>query len=87
MPSSPTQRDLGTKWSPRYVRIVPALPVTATNKIDKTPLRRARWTSTADDPVYWRPERREPLRRLTESDRDEILRRFEANGRAEVLSR
>jgi fatty-acyl-CoA synthase len=81
------QRDLGTKWSPRYVRIVPSLPVTATNKIDKAPLRRARWMSTDDDAVYWRPERREPLRRLTDADRAEILRRFEANGRVEVLSR
>ncbi len=81
------QRDLGTKWSPRYVRIVDALPVTATNKIDKAPLRRARWISTGEDPVYWRPERREPLQRLGDADRDEIVRRFEANGRADVLSR
>lgn len=27
------QPDLGTKWAPRYVRICPALPVTATTKI------------------------------------------------------
>jgi len=27
------QRDLGTKWAPRYVRIVDALPVGATNSI------------------------------------------------------
>ena len=26
------QEDLGTKWAPRYVRVVPALPVTATDK-------------------------------------------------------
>lgn len=81
------QRDLGTKWSPRYLRIVRSLPVTATNKIDKAPLRRARWVETDDDPVYWRPERRDPLRRLTDADRAEILRRFESNGRIEVLSR
>jgi fatty-acyl-CoA synthase len=81
------QRDLGTKWSPRYVRVVDALPVTATNKIDKAPLRRARWIATGADAVYWRPERREPLRRMTDEDRDEIVRRFEANGRADVLNR
>ncbi len=81
------QRDLGTKWSPRYVRIVPALPVTATNKIDKAPLRTARWIGTGADPVYWRPDRREPLQPLTDDDRAEILRRFDANGRTEVLSR
>ncbi len=81
------QRDLGTKWSPRYVRIVPSLPVTATNKVDKTPLRRALWISTEGDPLYWRPERRQPLRLLTDDDRVEILRRFESNGRAGVLRR
>ncbi len=81
------QRDLGTKWSPRYVRIVEALPVTATNKIDKAPLRRARWTATGDDALYWRPERRQPLRRLDDADRVEIAARFAANGRAEVLNR
>ena len=81
------QRDLGTKWSPRYVRVVDALPVTATNKIDKAPLRRARWVATGEDPVYWRPERRQPLRRLSDEDRAEIVRRFEANGRADVLNR
>ena len=81
------QRDLGTKWAPRYVRVVAALPVTATNKIDKAPLRRDRWTSTGDDFVYWRPERREPLRPLTDDDRSEILRRFASNGRLDVLNR
>lgn len=81
------QSDLGTKWAPRYLRVVGSLPVTATNKIDKAPLRRDRWLSTGDDPVYWRPERREPLRALTDTDRSEILRRFESNGRVEVLSR
>lgn len=81
------QRDLGTKWAPRYLRVVPSLPVTATNKIDKAPLREARWISTGDDPLFWRPDRREPLQPLTDDDRAEILRRFEANGRAEVLRR
>jgi fatty-acyl-CoA synthase len=81
------QRDLGTKWSPRYVRVVPSLPTTATNKVDKAPLRRSRWAPPEDDAVYWRPERRDPLRPLTEADRAEIVRRFEANGRAEVLRR
>ena len=35
------QPDLGTKWAPRFVRIIPSLPVTATDKIDKRPLRDA----------------------------------------------
>ncbi len=80
------QRDLGTKWSPRYLRVVASLPVTATNKVDKGPLRRARWIDTGSDSVYWRPQRRDPLRALTEDGREEIRRRFESNGRVGVLS-
>ena len=55
-PSSPTQRDLGTKWSPRYVRIVAALPG------DGAPTRSTRrrcggtgGSSTGDDPSTGAP--------------------------------
>ncbi|MFA1551001.1 AMP-binding protein [Actinomadura chokoriensis] len=44
------QPDLGTKWTPRYIRIVEALPRTPTNKVIKRPLR-AESTNTAD-PLY-----------------------------------
>jgi len=38
------QRDLGTKWAPRFVRIVDALPVTGVDKVAKLPLRaESRW--------------------------------------------
>ena len=53
------QADLGTKWSPRYVRVMDALPATATNKVLKRELRTEGWDVT--DPVWWRPE---PRRRL-----------------------
>ena len=70
-PSTPTrssaflaeQPDLGTKWAPRFVRIVEAIPVTATGKVYRKPLRADRWTT--DDPVWWRPERSDAYRRLT----------------------
>ncbi len=83
------QRDLGTKWSPRYVRVTRSLPVTATNKVDKAPLRRDRWTpgEGADDTVYWRPERRDPLRPMTDADRTEVRERFAASGRLDRLER
>ena len=35
-----------TKWAPQYVRIVEDLPVTATGKIDRTPLRSERWRTS-----------------------------------------
>lgn len=81
------QRDAGTKWSPRYLRVTEALPVTATNKVDKAPLRRDRWTPTGDDQVYWRPDRRDPLRLLDDDGRAELAERFAASGRSAVLER
>jgi fatty-acyl-CoA synthase len=50
-----TQGDLGTKWAPRFVRICPELPITATSKVLVRTLRAQRWNT--DDPVWWRPGR------------------------------
>jgi len=49
------QSDLGTKWAPRFVRVCPELPVTATSKVLVRSLRAERWNCT--DPVWWRPGR------------------------------
>ncbi|HUI02036.1 MAG TPA: AMP-binding protein, partial [Acidimicrobiales bacterium] len=35
------QPDLGTKWAPLFVRVTGAVPLTASGKVDKRPLRRA----------------------------------------------
>jgi len=77
------QTDLGRKWTPRFVRICGALPVTETNKILKRTLRRERWE--CDDPVWWRPEKSGPFRRLTRSDVAEIAAEFDARGRRSAL--
>jgi len=61
-----SQSDLGTKWAPRYVRIVDHLPVTGTNKVDKKPLRSEAWNAT--DPVWWRPNPRSNDYQLLDSD-------------------
>jgi fatty-acyl-CoA synthase len=79
------QSDLGTKWAPRLVRICEALPVTETHKILKRALRRERWE--CDDPVWWRPEKSGPFRRLTPSDAAEIAADFAARGRSSALER
>jgi len=79
------QTDLGTKWAPRFVRICDALPVTRTHKILKRVLRNERWE--CDDPVWWRPEKRGPLRRLRPSDVGEIAAAFAARGRTSALGR
>ena len=72
------QPDLGTKWAPRYVRIT-TLPVGATNKVDKKPLRTERWST--DDPLFWRPERTGPYRPFTAEDRAALEARFAEHGR------
>ncbi len=49
------QPDLGTKWTPRFVRVCPEVPVTATSKVLVRALRAERWNCA--DPVWWRPGR------------------------------
>ncbi len=62
------QSDLGTKWPPRFVRVMDDLPLTATGKITKADLRRSAWE--CDDPVFWAPDRGSwRYRPLTADDR------------------
>jgi fatty-acyl-CoA synthase len=51
------QPDMGTKWSPRYVRIG-SLPMTESNKILKRQLQHEQWHTT--DPVWHRETRDGP---------------------------
>jgi fatty-acyl-CoA synthase len=60
------QPDLGTKWSPQFVRFVSELPKLASMKIDKQTLRRQAWTP---DDVWWRPQRSRALTPLEPADR------------------
>jgi fatty-acyl-CoA synthase len=78
------QLDLGTKWAPRYVRIVDALPLTGTNKLNKQPLKTARWDTT--DPLWHRPGRDLVYVPMTVSDRAALEADFEANGRGNLLT-
>ena len=73
------QHDLGTKWAPRYVRLT-TLPVGATNKVDKRPLRTERWNT--DDPIFWREARSGPYRRFTADDLAALESRFAEHGRS-----
>ncbi|HVU71511.1 MAG TPA: AMP-binding protein [Mycobacteriales bacterium] len=77
------QADLGTKWAPRFIRIVASMPVTGTNKIDKNPLRRAAWETA--DPVWWEREKGAGYARLTPEERTALRDRFTAAGRAAFL--
>jgi len=75
------QRDLGTKWAPRYVRIASKLPVTPTNKIVKRELRRERWECA--DPVWVSDDG--GYRRLAASGVENIRNEFVARDRESVL--
>lgn len=78
------QPDLGTKWAPRFVRLVAAIPLTATGKVDRKPLRAERWST--DDPVWWRPAPGERYRRLTPHDADALRAAFAQAGREGMLT-
>jgi fatty-acyl-CoA synthase len=78
------QRDLGTKWAPRFVRLVASLPVTRTQKIDKQPLRAQQWYG--DDPIWWRADSRGSYRPLTSDDIEVLEREFAAHGRSALTA-
>ncbi|MFN2537535.1 MAG: AMP-binding protein [Mycobacteriales bacterium] len=77
------QPDLGAKWWPWFVRLVDAVPLTGSNKVDKAPLRRAAWSTT--DPVYVRVGRTSDYVPLTHAARDELEADFRHHGRAAYL--
>ncbi len=76
------QPDLGTKWAPRFVRLVPNMPLTSTNKVDKRPLRRERWECA--DPVWWRPGRELEYLPLDRAAAEALRAEFAAHGREYV---
>ncbi|HLX89970.1 MAG TPA: AMP-binding protein [Acidimicrobiales bacterium] len=75
-----TQADLGTKWAPRFVRVVGHMPLTATNKVHKPPLRADGWRT--DEPVYWRPGRNLTYVPFTAEDRHGLEAAAREHGRA-----
>jgi fatty-acyl-CoA synthase len=78
-----TQEDLGTKWAPRFVRVVEEMPLTGSNKLDKKPLRAQRWDTPGA--VWWRPEPGARLRPMSDDDRAALAGEFEANGLGHLL--
>ncbi|MEO6123612.1 MAG: AMP-binding protein [Ilumatobacteraceae bacterium] len=79
------QRDLGTKWSPRFVRLVTEMPLTANNKINKQPLRVAGWNTP--DPVWWKPARGDSYRPFSPDDAASLVAEFAAHDRSQLLPR
>ena len=77
------QPDMGTKWRPRFVRIMRQVPVTGNNKITKTGLRREGWLT--DDPVFWRPDPVSDYEPLRSADREALATLFARHGRTALL--
>lgn len=77
-----SQPDLGTKWAPRFVRIVEAMPLTATNKVDKAPLRAAGWTAQN---VWWRPTSELAYKRFSEAAQAAHRLAFATHDRSHLL--
>jgi fatty-acyl-CoA synthase len=78
-----SQSDASPKWVPRYVRVSRGLPSTQTQKVLKRVLRREHWE--CDDVVWWRPERGEALRAVTDDDRKALRETFAARNREHLL--
>lgn len=76
------QRDMGTKWSPRLLRVTRDLPVTATSKIDKPTLRRQLWHT--DDPVFERTP--EGYRLLDQAGLERLLAEYDEHGRRNLIA-
>jgi fatty-acyl-CoA synthase len=78
------QSDLGTKWAPRFVRISSDLPLTASGKVRKLPLRSEAWE--VDDVVWWRPDPRSlDYRHFNPADSAAVRQQFASHGREQLL--
>jgi fatty-acyl-CoA synthase len=75
------QPDLGTVWTPRYLRVSDALPATETNKVLKRLMAREAWET--DDPVWIRDG--DAYRTMTGADRAELRAALAEHGRAHLL--
>lgn len=77
------QQDMGAKWWPSYVRLVERVPLTGSNKVDKTPLRREAWSTS--DPVYVRDGRSPEYVAFDDAARGALEQEFRDHGRGHLL--
>ncbi|MEV0122032.1 AMP-binding protein [Streptomyces sp. NPDC050703] len=80
------QPDLSPKAVPRFVRVAPRMPVTATHKVARSLLRGEGFR--CGDAVYWLPfdaDAGHRYRRFTSGDLAGLVGRYEAQGRAHLL--
>lgn len=81
-----TQPDLSSKWMPTWVRIVPEVRRSETNKVLKRDLQREKFLGVDDaDPLFWRPRGASDYRRFTAADLATLRAQFDAAGTAARL--
>ena len=78
------QRDLGTKWAPRLIRVIADMPLTANNKVNKQPLRATAWFTT--DELWWQPIRASSYRPFTPADAEATRAEFAEHDRLHMLA-
>ena len=80
-----TQGDLGTKWVPAFLRVTDALPMTASGKVTKEPLKGEGWWR-GDDRIFHRvgPD---SFRLMNERDREVLLAEFRRHSRQGLVGR
>jgi fatty-acyl-CoA synthase len=76
------QPDLGTKWAPRFVRVVGSMPLTATNKVDKAPLRATGWSSGE---IWYRAGAELIYREFDDAERSAYRASFDEHDRGHLL--
>jgi fatty-acyl-CoA synthase len=78
--------DLSAKWRPTFVRVVPELVRSETNKVVKRELQRAGFLGVdGPDPVWWQPRGATTFSRFGADDLATLRRQFERAGNAGKL--
>jgi fatty-acyl-CoA synthase len=78
-----TQPDLSPKWRPTWVRIVPELRRSETNKVLKRELQREKFLGVdGPDPLWWQPRGAATYRRFTGIDLATLRAQFARAGNA-----
>ncbi|MFF1461852.1 AMP-binding protein [Streptomyces sp. NPDC058330] len=78
------QQDLGTKGTPRFVRVSHALPTTGSGKLRKKEIQIEGWR--VDEPVYhWRGRGEPEYVLMTDEDKAALRAEFLASGRGRFL--
>ncbi len=80
------QPDLSVKWRPTWVRVVPELVRSETNKVVKRELQRAGFLGVdGPDPLWWQPRGATTFSRFGADDLATLRRQFERAGNAGKL--